>query len=506
MTNDRRDGLSMVIDGVTPEAVGGFEAELTAEFDQARADVERIVEGLALIAAELPPVRAAAFAIGAPDRRLTRLRVSVLIAVAVVVVAAAVAVADALRGDQTLRRGSADARFTADRFDYKPGAVAGGASFPAVGYNLPGMAAIAGISLDDAWIVGSARDGLTSWHWDGHRWSTVPMQKGQRPIGELRDAVAITARDIWAVGTQSGRSQQFSVSVPLVEHWNGGRWSITATPSLGSASLLAVSGSSGDNVWAVGERFHQRTDGHFREEGIRPLMLRWDGSRWRDVAVPWSRPASNLTFVSATSPDDVWVGSNGSGDARFVSLHHWDGSRWSKIRAPFGPRDALVGFDSTSATDAWAVGGYRAHGQARTLAAHWDGDTWSIAPTPNRNTDSALTSVVALSPDNVWASGTSNFYKAIPHGSKFSFPDVMLLHWNGLRWKLTPSPKAQMFEGPSRLTATSDGAAWAAGGCYFDNVILRWNGERWTPGNGPMLKRLPYNSRIAGPPAGACLR
>jgi hypothetical protein len=505
MTDERRDGLAMVIEGALPETAAGSEAAQAAEYDQARADVDRIVAGLALIAAELPAVGMASSAICARQRH-TRLRVFVLAAIAAGALAAA-AVAVALRGDQPSTRSSADARFTADHFDYTPGGVGEGAGgFPGVGYALPGMAAIMALSRDDAWIVGGVRDHPTSWHWDGHRWSTVPMRDGQRPIGELRDAVAINENDIWAVGTQSGLSQEFSVSEPLIEHWNGARWSITATPRLGSGLLLAVSGSSPDNVWAVGERFHQRADGRFHEGGIRPLMLHWDGFRWRDVAVPWSRPASNLTFVSATSPDDVWVGSNGSGDARFVSLHHWDGSRWSKIRAPFGPRDSLVGFDSTSATDAWAVGGYQVHGHARTLAAHWDGRSWSIAPTPNRNTDSALTSVLALSPDNVWAGGTSNFYKAIPHGSQSSFPEVMLLHWNGVRWKLTPSPDAQMFEGPSRLTATNDGSAWATGNCYFDNVILRWTGDRWTPGRGPMLKRLPYHARIGGPPAGSCLR
>jgi hypothetical protein len=114
---------------------------------------------------------------------------------------------------------------------------------------------------------------------------------------------------------------------------------------------------------------------------------------------------------------------------------------------------------------------------------------------------------VALGPKNVWASGASNFYQPITNGFKSSFPKVMLLHWNGLRWSLTSAPPTQMFDGPSRLTATSDGTAWATGNCYFDNVVLRWNGKRWTRSTGPMLKRLAISSGSLGAPRpGSCLR
>ena len=82
-------------------------------------------------------------------------------------------------------------------------------------------------------------------------------------------------------------------------------------------------------------------------------------------------------------------------DTRAVALEHWNGSTWKAVGPPFGKGQPILGVAATSASDAWAVGGYQHHGHSRTIAAHWDGERWAIAPTPNHNTDSALSDVVA---------------------------------------------------------------------------------------------------------------
>ena len=149
--------------------------ELDAAAARAAADVAAIREGLALLADELPllpepaprPRLRAGGAWGSRRPRLPLRR----------------------GGDRRLdvrpRRGdhrAAVARDTvsADTFDYRPGAVGGGAAFPFLGYSVPELSDISASSADDAWVVGGV-----AWHWDGRRWRSVTLPSRRARVEPL---------------------------------------------------------------------------------------------------------------------------------------------------------------------------------------------------------------------------------------------------------------------------------------------------------------------------------
>lgn len=228
---------------------------------------------------------------------------------------------------------------------------------------------------------------------------------------------------------------------------------------------------------------------------MRPLVARWDGSRWH--VIRFAAPRNDeLDHVVALGDRDVWVTGPALYERGEPIVRHWDGARWEPVRSPFGRRDPNFAFTATSATDAWAVGGITVGSHVRTIAAHWDGRTWSIAPTPRQNIDSALVDVQAVSADDVWALGQSHYTKVTHNGPdcngrpcteiQTSFPVAIYEHWNGRRWTLAPSSSARMmFEGPATITAAPDGTAMAAGGCYWQDVVTRWDGRAWAPAHHP---------------------
>lgn len=470
-----QEGLRLALDDVTTIA----DPHIDDAIARARADMATIAEGLELLAAELPAAQVSA---------RSRPRWGPL-AIAAAAFAIALGAVLAHRHAGNAPATSAPPRLLPDRFDYRPGRIGAGAGVPGLRYWVPELWDISAASARNAWIVGSGANEqqAMSWSWNGSRWRAVPVPHVPG-VAELHAVAAVDRSDVWAVGSRSGRSEQIRVSHPLVMHWDGHRWAVVPVPSTGPAILWSVSAVSANDVWAVGAAYHRNQDGKFLDEGAQPLALHWDGAVWRTVALPWARPGVEIDRVAATGPHDVWLLSTGDQDVRGILIERWDGSSWHSIPAPFGAHDPIRGFAARSATDAWAVGGYRFQGHSHTLAAHWNGRTWRIAPTPDRNTDSALTDVAAVRPDDVWAVGQSQFVKATKNPPncrepctevRQSWPVALFEHWDGHRWTIARGAAPQMWDGRISLAATADGTAFAAGGCYWDNGIVRWDGTRW---------------------------
>ncbi|HZD88153.1 MAG TPA: hypothetical protein VE088_09130, partial [Gaiellaceae bacterium] len=88
-------------------------------------------------------------------------------------------------------------------------------------------------------------------HWDGTRWSVAPSPAATASREELDGVVALSADDVWAAGAdESGPKTQ-----PFVEHWDGSSWNVTPTAETQSDdSLAALAAGGSGNVWAVGTR------------------------------------------------------------------------------------------------------------------------------------------------------------------------------------------------------------------------------------------------------------
>src|SRR5204862_1571052 len=94
----------------------------------------------------------------------------------------------------------------------------------------------------------------------------------------LAGVEAISANDVWAVGRYQPTAA--SPEQTLTMHWNGTAWSVVTSPSVGTQQnfLWSVSGSSSNDVWAVGY--------NGPSNARQTLTLHWDGSQWTQVQSP----------------------------------------------------------------------------------------------------------------------------------------------------------------------------------------------------------------------------
>ncbi len=78
-------------------------------------------------------------------------------------------------------------------------------------------------------------------------WSVVKSPNVGSRINSLSGVAAVSASNIWAVGSYSKGS--------LIEHWNGTSWSVVKSPNVGSQFnyLSGVAAVSASNIWAVGD-------------------------------------------------------------------------------------------------------------------------------------------------------------------------------------------------------------------------------------------------------------
>src|SRR6266571_1416950 len=176
---------------------------------------------------------------------------------------------------------------------------------PSVG-RYDSLYAVAAASPRDVWAVGATETdhiGRTlTVHWDGSRWSLVPSPSPSPSYSQLFGISAVASNDVWAVGTYRAAHPVGSGGLGpfrnLIEHWDGTRWTVIATPNTTPKDswVNAVSPVAADDVWAVGQTTSTRT-----------LALHWDGRRWRVVPTPNRDRASVLQSVSALASSDVWA-------------------------------------------------------------------------------------------------------------------------------------------------------------------------------------------------------
>lgn len=261
-----------------------------------------------------------------------------------------------------------------------------------------------------------------------------------------------------------------------------GGWSVVSSPNEGDVGrLFAVDAASAHDVWAVGES-------QFRA-ALRGLTEHWDGSIW-DI-VPSVNPGggSELTGVAVVASSDVWaVGFtySTSKDKSFYKTftEHWDGSSWSRVASPsrLGVHNYLTSVTAISTDDVWAVGyTWAAHtSYQKTLIEHWDGTAWSILTSPNPGQKlvyNQLLSVHGLAADDLWAVG---FYDG--PGQVENLP--LTEHWDGSSWTLVDAPSADANTVLHSVAVIGASDVWAVGESYVINagptLVEHWNGSAWS--------------------------
>jgi phospholipase C len=286
---------------------------------------------------------------------------------------------------------------------------------PNVGTGLNTLFGVKALPGGTAWAVGEhlGTDFLPRTlveHFDGTQWTVVPSPSPS-PAGRGAFFYSVTAscdRDVWAVGTTrdgSGRPHT------LAEHFDGTQWTVADTPDPGTAAnlLYSVATAPDGTVVAAG----QRLDGHSPD---RPLLERFDGHRWSVEPVPAPADASAVPFaltgtgalVGSVEPDarkaDTWAAHQptesaaGTDNFLYAAAGDWavgtyidpvsgnnetlverlNGGRWSRVPSP-SPGDAngggsiLGGVVTFGSHDAWAVGTFDGPDVRQVLIEHYTG-------------------------------------------------------------------------------------------------------------------------------------
>ncbi len=86
---------------------------------------------------------------------------------------------------------------------------------------------------------------------------------------------------------------------------------------------------------------------------------------------------------------------------------------------------------------------------------------------------------------NIWADGSFN-PDAECVGDGCNPPLTVIMHWNGTRWKVVPSPNPQTLDGNglSGIDAIARDDIWAVGSDNTQQgivtLIVHWNGRTWS--------------------------
>lgn len=259
-------------------------------------------------------------------------------------------------------------------------------------------------------------------------------------------------------------------------------------PANSSGSLGAVASVSADDVWAVGYAFpHSST---FGTTEATALIEHWNGKSWQIAQSPnGANGSGQLSAVAAISADNVWAVGASPGHTRsdpdHTLIEHWNGEKWQVVPSPNGPTGsgALTSLSAVSANDIWAVGNFSDAQQiSHPLLERWNGTSWQTVTLSGggASADVALISVAAISANDVWAVGQSDTVDS----------QNVIMHWNGISWYYTT-----MLRGISSISAISAHDIWitnlGAQGWEAD----RFDGESWRSDVIPFSGAIPMSIR-----------
>jgi hypothetical protein len=229
---------------------------------------------------------------------------------------------------------------------------------------------------------------------------------------------------------------------------------------------------------------------------------RTGAASWKQVAFPGG--TGTVEAAAATSPSNVWTAYDFSGGSQ---IDHWNGRNWSVVKTFPG---YVNGLSVLGAADVWVYGGvdtnddgiWHYHGGTWTEVSstlqggsalsdqnvwastgatieHFNGKNWSAANVANllpANSASRVAGIVALSPEDVYATGNG------PHGAP-----LMVLHYNGNGWAKVASGS---FQGGEQLASDGHGGLWVLA-VNGNEEVLHYTGGNLTVVNIPSATSQP---------------
>jgi hypothetical protein len=249
------------------------------------------------------------------------------------------------------------------------------------------LTSVRAASPTSIWAVGGFSDGSGEQnlilHWDGKCWTQQDAPSPGPIANQLAGVRAVSGSEAWAVGISVGSVTQKA----LILHLTGGRWRQVSAPKADTNQLLSgVAATSATDVWAVGasgSTILEATRGAARRIPPAPrvaasestLILHWNGRKW--TAVPSPSPGGpgardELAGVNVSSARNAWaVGTSFTASGTRPLILRWNGTRWSIAATPApGGGAGLNGVGASSDSSAWAVGLMQGPSGPQALALH----------------------------------------------------------------------------------------------------------------------------------------
>ncbi|MEV7342246.1 hypothetical protein [Streptomyces sp. NPDC093544] len=174
--------------------------------------------------------------------------------------------------------------------------------------------AVDAVSASDVWAYGwGDQNGEILAHYDGKRWTQVPLPE-EKGYGFAK--LAAVPGKVWLV------------SDTAINSYAHGVWQ--STPLQDGVIISAIEARTSHDAWAVGQ---------FAYVGrpSRSVLLRWDGSSWKDAA-----PAGSdlrITALYQESARSVWATALTpyvENQPQQTKVLHWDGLSWHDVTGPVG--------------------------------------------------------------------------------------------------------------------------------------------------------------------------
>ncbi len=302
------------------------------------------------------------------------------------------------------------------------------------------------------------------------RWTTatLPLPAGADPNSTVSVLGVTCASESFCIaGGKFSEPATLSVAHPLIDAWDGTRWTNQTAPA-GIAALTSVSCGMPSQCVAVGE-----LSGGSRAAS----SVIWNGSGWTAHAMPIPPnvlPEVSIESVSCASTgycEAVGTGGQNVAPGMVPIAEQWNGSAWVAQAAATPQEDAwLYGVSCSAATYCVAVGQQAKPFAWEALAEIWNGSTWAEVSTPSVSSNFGRLFGVSCTTET---SCTAVGARGAGYEGEPACPITEL--WDGSNWKLDIPPTCT---GP-----TANVSCWAATGClanFSGDEAYEWNGAAWT--------------------------
>lgn len=226
-----------------------------------------------------------------------------------------------------------------------------------------GLTSVSCFSSSSCVAVGSTGRAALTEIWDGSKWRLQPSPR-VGSSAQLESVSCSASNACTAVGYYFVNVRPFGADRPLIERWNGARWSVQHAPDgpLALTELESVSCASRATCVAVGNQ--NITQGYDFE--VPAFVEHWNGSRWNlaEQGLPrWTEldSVSCITPARCTAVGHI-VGHNKDGgleDSSQPAAEVWNGGRWTTEKAQQAYHNATLTGVSCVTTDSCVAVGWR---------------------------------------------------------------------------------------------------------------------------------------------------